>query len=60
MMQPPEDNSAIDHEIDLSEYFVYFGSEGEIIPEDVTHVRVHSSVRKIKGMAFYDGGNWRS
>jgi hypothetical protein len=30
------------------ECFVYFGREGEIIPEDVTHVRIDSSVRAIK------------
>jgi hypothetical protein len=42
------------------EYFVYYGREGDIIPEDVTHVRVHSSVRAFKDRAFFRGvvGHW--
>jgi hypothetical protein len=35
------------------DYFVYYGREGEIVPEDVTHVRIDSSVRAIEKKAFY-------
>ena len=33
-------------------YFVYHGREGEYVPDDVTHVKIHSSVRAIKPQAF--------
>ena len=35
-------------------YFVYYGQEGDLIPGDVTHVIIHSSVRAIKNYAFKD------
>ena len=33
--------------------FVYHGREGEDVPQDVIHVRVHPSVRVIRAWAFY-------
>ena len=38
------------------EYFLYTGRDDEVVPEDVTHVRIHSSVRKIKNNAFFCHG----
>jgi hypothetical protein len=40
--------------IDLGEYFVYYGREGEIVPRDATSVKVHPSVKSIEARAFYD------
>jgi hypothetical protein len=34
------------------DYFVYYGREGEEVPNDVTHVKIHSSVRAIRNEAF--------
>ena len=34
-------------------YFVYHGRENQAIPHDVTHVKVHSSVRRIWDYTFY-------
>jgi hypothetical protein len=39
----------------LQNYFVYYAwMENEHVPTDVTHVRIHSSVRAIKKVAFGD------
>ena len=50
-----EDDEDIAIDEGLQDYFVYYEwmEEGDI-PEDVTHVRIHSSVRAIKNYAFYD------
>ena len=40
-------------DIDIEEYFVYAGQEGEIVPRDVTSVKVHPTVKVIKARAFY-------
>jgi hypothetical protein len=37
----------------IADYFVYYGGEGEIVPEDLTRVRIHSSFRAMKGRAFW-------
>ena len=37
----------------IADYFVYYGGEGEIGPEDLTRVRIHSSFRAMKGRAFW-------
>jgi hypothetical protein len=34
------------------EYYVYYGREDQVVPMDVTHVRVHTSVRAIEDWAF--------
>jgi hypothetical protein len=36
------------------DYYVYHGGEDEVVPMDVTHVRIHSSVRMIQKEAFHD------
>ena len=36
----------------LDNTFVYHGREGEDVPRDVIHVRVHPSVRVIRTRAF--------
>jgi hypothetical protein len=39
----------------LQNYCVYYGwMENEHVPNDVTHVRIHSSIRAIKKVAFGD------
>jgi hypothetical protein len=48
------DDDAPDEERD---YFLYTGHENLYIPRDVTHVRVHPSVKKIKAQAF-QGCTW--
>ena len=50
-----DDGDVVDK--DEREYFVYTEGEGEIIPRDVTHVRVHSSVKTNKDRAFCDRGH---
>ena len=40
-------------EAEVADYFIYYGRWGEIIPWDVTHVKIHSSVRAIKDGTMY-------
>ena len=54
-MQLSNDASAI-AEAEVADYFIYYGRWGEIIPWDVTHVKIHSSVRAIKDRAFRGRG----
>jgi hypothetical protein len=52
-MQLADAAEAIANDAGLQAYFVYYGRmERGDVPEDVTHVRIHSSVRAIKGVAF--------
>ena len=71
-MQLTDAVSAIAPEVRQANY-IYYGREGEIVPKNVTRVRIDSSVRAIKGNAFavrrlqaiggrnpqrYAGGDW--
>jgi hypothetical protein len=47
-MQLADDASAIALEEGI-EYYISYGREGEDAPEDMTHVRIDSSVGVIKG-----------
>jgi hypothetical protein len=54
-MQLADAAEAIAIDAGLQAYFVYHeGMEEYDVPEDVTHVRIHSSVRAIGDGAFYD------
>ena len=41
----------------MDDWYIYYGRDGEIVPEDVIRVKIHSSVRAIKARAFYRRGN---
>jgi hypothetical protein len=56
-MQLADAVEAIATDAGLQDYFVYYEWMGSRdVPEDVTHVRIHSSVRRIKDKAFW----WRT
>ena len=38
----------------MDDWYIYYGRNGEIVPEDVVRVRIHTSVRAIKDEAFYN------
>ena len=52
MQRPNANNVAIAPPEEGRDHFVYHGGEGEVIPRDVTRVKIHSSVRVIKNRAF--------
>ena len=41
----------------MDDWYIYYGRDGEIVPEDVIRVKIHSSVRAIKARAFHRRGN---
>jgi hypothetical protein len=56
-MQPSDTASDITHEEGHEDYFVYYEwMKDEDVPMDVTHVRIDSSVRRIKQWAFEGRG----
>ena len=38
---------------EMDGWYVYYGRDGEVVPEDVVRVRIHSSVRAIQSRAFW-------
>ena len=54
-MQLADEAEAIANDDELREFFIYYDwMERDDIPRDVTHVRIHASVRRIKDEAFKD------
>jgi hypothetical protein len=58
-MQLPDAASAIALGVGPQDYFIYYGREGESVPNNVTHVKIHSSVKTIRDSAFRFHGQLR-